>query len=195
MSGRLGDPGNRMIALLAERSSRACDIHLGPQRPRSIFMMSAIEVEDLRKVYRSKTGDSVRALDGVSFQVPQSHIYGLLGPNGAGKSTLVQILSTITSPTSGRASVLGFDVARQPLETRRQLAVVLQHTATENLVIWSTALKRSNPWNCKSTVAQSRWFSRERRHPYSENSPTSPARRRSCSSRSAARRSKRSLLP
>jgi len=97
-------------------------------------MTSAIEVEDLRKVYRSKTGDSVRALDGVSFQVPQGRIYGLLGPNGAGKSTLVQILSTITSPTSGRAAVLGFDVVRQPLETRRQLAVVLQQTATENLL-------------------------------------------------------------
>jgi ABC-2 type transport system ATP-binding protein len=98
------------------------------------MMTIAIEVKDLRKVYRSKNGDPVRALDGVSFQVPQSHIYGLLGPNGAGKSTLVQILSTITSPTSGRASVLGFDVARQPLETRRQLAVVLQHTAAENLL-------------------------------------------------------------
>lgn len=97
-------------------------------------MTSAIEVEDLRKVYRSKTGDSVRALDGVSFQVPQGRIFGLLGPNGAGKSTLVQILSTITSPTSGRAAVMGFDVARQPLETRRQMAVVLQQAATENLL-------------------------------------------------------------
>ncbi|MGH9880863.1 MAG: ABC transporter ATP-binding protein, partial [Pyrinomonadaceae bacterium] len=96
--------------------------------------MSAIEVDDLRKIYRSNTGDSVHALDGVSFQVPRGHIYGLLGPNGAGKSTLVKILSTITSPTSGRAAVLGFDVVLQPLETRRQMAVVLQHTAAENLL-------------------------------------------------------------
>lgn len=96
-------------------------------------MTSAIEVEDLRKVYPTKNED-VRALDGVSFQVPRGHIYGLLGPNGAGKSTLVKILSTITPPTSGRASVLGSDVAGQPLATRRQLAVVLQQTATENLL-------------------------------------------------------------
>ncbi|HUE82990.1 MAG TPA: ABC transporter ATP-binding protein [Pyrinomonadaceae bacterium] len=97
-------------------------------------MSNAIEIQDLRKVYRSKSNEAVRALDGVSFQVPQGRIYGLLGPNGAGKSTLVKILSTITTPTSGDASVLGFDVVRQPLETRQQLAVVLQQTATENLL-------------------------------------------------------------
>lgn len=97
-------------------------------------MTIAIEVQDLQKIYRTKNGEAVRALDGVSFQVSQGQIYGLLGPNGAGKSTLVKILSTITPLTSGRASVLEFDVARQPLATRQQLAVVLQQTATENLL-------------------------------------------------------------
>lgn len=97
-------------------------------------MTIAIEVEDLRKVYQTKNGESVRALDGVSLQVPQGRIYGLLGPNGAGKSTFVKVLSTITPLTSGRASVLGFDVSRQPLATRQQLVVVLQQTATENLL-------------------------------------------------------------
>ena len=97
-------------------------------------MTYAIEVEDLRKTYRSNTNEPVRALDGVSFQVPQGKIYGLLGPNGAGKSTLVKILSTITPLTSGRGAVMGFDVTRQSLETRQQLAVVLQQTATENLL-------------------------------------------------------------
>ena len=96
-------------------------------------MTSAIKIHDLKKVYHANTGD-VRALDGVSFEVPQGRIYGLLGPNGAGKSTLVKILSTITTPTSGNAFVLGYDVVRQPLEARRQLAVVLQQTATENLL-------------------------------------------------------------
>ena len=97
-------------------------------------MTVAIEVQDLQKVYRSSNSEEVRALDGVSFQVPQGRIYGLLGPNGAGKSTLVKILSTITPLTSGRAAVHGFDVARQPLAARQQLAVVLQQTATENLL-------------------------------------------------------------
>jgi ABC-2 type transport system ATP-binding protein len=96
--------------------------------------MHAIDISDLHKLYRSNAGEPVRALDGVSFQVPQARIHGLLGPNGAGKSTTVRILSTITEPTSGRAAVMGFDVARQPLEVRRQMTVVLQHTAAETLL-------------------------------------------------------------
>ncbi len=97
-------------------------------------MSTAIEVEDLRKTYHTNSGEPVRALDGVSFQVPEGRIYGLLGPNGAGKSTLVKILSTITPLTSGCAQVMGCDVVRQPLATRQQLTVVLQQTATENLL-------------------------------------------------------------
>lgn len=96
-------------------------------------MTNAIEVEDLKKVYRAG-GEAVRALDGVSFQVPHGRIYGLLGPNGAGKSTLVKILSTITTATSGKASVMGFDVEREPLLSRQNMTVVLQQTATENLL-------------------------------------------------------------
>ena len=97
-------------------------------------MTNAIEVEDIHKVYRGKNGEVVRALDGVSFQVSRGRIYGLLGPNGAGKSTLVKILSTITPLTSGRAAVMGCDVTRQPQAVREQLSVVLQQTATENLL-------------------------------------------------------------
>ena len=96
--------------------------------------MHAIEVEAVQKLYRTNTGELVQALAGVSFQVPQGRIYGLLGPNGAGKSTLVKILSTITPLNSGRASVMGFDVTRQPLAVRQQLAVVLQQTAAETLL-------------------------------------------------------------
>jgi ABC-2 type transport system ATP-binding protein len=96
--------------------------------------MNAIEVKDLKKVYRSNRGELVRALDGISLQVPQGCVFGLLGPNGAGKSTLVKVLTTITSPTSGEATVLGRDVTRSPLEVRRQIAVVLQQTAVESLL-------------------------------------------------------------
>ena len=96
--------------------------------------MNAIEVDNVHKVYRSKEGKDVHALSGVSFRVPEGMIYGLLGPNGAGKSTMVRILSTITSPTSGSASILGCDVVRQGLAARGKMAVVLQHTAAENFL-------------------------------------------------------------
>src|SRR5262245_4407674 len=95
---------------------------------------NAIEAKDLKKVYRSNTAEPIRALDGISLQVPHGCVFGLLGPNGAGKSTLVKILTTITSPTSGQATVLGRDVTRSPLEVRRQIAVVLQQTAVESLL-------------------------------------------------------------
>jgi ABC-2 type transport system ATP-binding protein len=97
-------------------------------------MTNAIEVVDVHKTYQTRKGDAVHALNGISFKVPQGRIYGLLGPNGAGKSTLVKILSTITPLSSGRASVMGFHVTQQPLAVREQLAVVLQQTATENLL-------------------------------------------------------------
>jgi ABC-2 type transport system ATP-binding protein len=95
--------------------------------------MKAISVEGLRKVYRSKPGETV-ALDGVSFEVDQSAIVGLLGPNGAGKTTAVKILTTIATPTAGMATVLGCDVVRTPLEVRRRIAVVLQQTAVDGLL-------------------------------------------------------------
>ena len=120
-------------------------------------MTNAIELEDVHKIYRAKDGELVRALDGISFQVPQGRIYGLLGPNGAGKSTLVKILSTITPLTSGRASVMGFDVMRQSPAVREQLSVVLQQTATENLLtVRDNLLIYAYLHGVKSAVAQER---------------------------------------
>jgi ABC-2 type transport system ATP-binding protein len=97
-------------------------------------MATAIKVNEIRKVYRTSSKEPLRAVDGVSFEVPQGQIFGLLGPNGAGKTTLVKILSTMTTPTSGQASVHDFDVCRQPLEVRKRIAVVLQQTAVETLL-------------------------------------------------------------
>ncbi|HSA92289.1 MAG TPA: ABC transporter ATP-binding protein [Terriglobales bacterium] len=92
-----------------------------------------IQVENLRHVYRRASG-SRPALDGLSFQVLAGEIFGLLGPNGAGKTTLVRILTTILRPTSGRATVAGFDVVARPLEARRRLTAVLQESAVETLL-------------------------------------------------------------
>lgn len=97
-------------------------------------MRNAIVVDNVRKTYASKSGVPVHALDGLCFQVPEGHIFGLLGPNGAGKSTTVKILGTVSTPTSGSASIFGFDVAHQPLQARRRMTVVLQQTAAENML-------------------------------------------------------------
>ncbi len=120
-------------------------------------MTNAIEVAEVQKSYRAKDGELVRALNGISFTVPQGRIHGLLGPNGAGKSTLVKILSTITPLDSGNASVLGFDVTRQPLAVREKLAVVLQQTATENLLtVRDNLLIYAYLHGMKSAVAEQR---------------------------------------
>jgi len=95
-----------------------------------------ISVQNLVHRYEERT-----ALDGVSFDVQAAELFGLLGPNGSGKTTLFRILSTLMIPVGGRASILGFDVARDPDGLRRQIGVVFQAqsidvklTAAENLM-------------------------------------------------------------
>ena len=73
----------------------------------------------------------VTALDGVSLAVPRGQVLGLLGPNGAGKTTVIRILATLLRPDGGRASVAGFDVARQPGRVRGRIALAGQHTSVD----------------------------------------------------------------
>ncbi len=72
----------------------------------------------------SKTFRDVRALDDLSMTVLRGEVLGLLGPNGAGKTTALRILCGLLEPTSGRATVGGFDVSARPLEARRCFAYV-----------------------------------------------------------------------
>ncbi|NPA30951.1 MAG: ATP-binding cassette domain-containing protein [Chloroflexi bacterium] len=81
----------------------------------------AIATRDLRREYTVRRGrqrHTLVALDDVNITVPRGELFGLLGPNGAGKSTLIKILTTLLLPTSGRAWVLGYDVAHQHRELR-----------------------------------------------------------------------------
>lgn len=91
-------------------------------------METVIAVEDLRKTYKPKTrkGVEVKALDGISFEVPRGEFFGLLGPNGAGKTTTIGILTTRVMPTGGVARIEGIDVARDPVAVKRSIGVVPQ---------------------------------------------------------------------
>jgi oleandomycin transport system ATP-binding protein len=84
------------------------------------------EAEDLAKRF-GKTA----ALAGVSLAAGRGRVLGLLGPNGAGKTTVIRILATLLRPDGGRATVAGFDVARQPAQVRRRIALSGQHTSVD----------------------------------------------------------------
>jgi len=88
----------------------------------------AVRVDGLHKHFPAPDGSEVRAVDGISFHCDPGEIVGLLGPNGAGKTTTLRILATILQPTSGDASVAGFDVREQPDGVRRHLGYVSAST-------------------------------------------------------------------
>jgi ABC-2 type transport system ATP-binding protein len=81
----------------------------------------ALETQDLVKYF-----DHFIAVDGVSFSVRRGEIYGLLGPNGAGKTTTIRMLLGLLMPTSGKGSVLGFDIIKQAEEVRQRVGYVSQ---------------------------------------------------------------------
>jgi len=104
---------------------------------------TALSAVDLVKTYRGGRGaPPVRALDGLTIGVEPGSVFALLGPNGAGKSTTVKILTTLSRPDSGRATVAGIDVLRDPDAVRHAIGLVSQKTSSdpmatgrENLVL------------------------------------------------------------
>jgi ABC-2 type transport system ATP-binding protein len=88
--------------------------------------MPIIRVENLTKRF----GD-ITAVDNASFDVEEGTIFGFLGPNGAGKTTTINILCTLISATSGRASISGYDCSRQSSEVRKSIGIVFQDTTLD----------------------------------------------------------------
>lgn len=91
--------------------------------------MFAIETSHLTRVF-----GPLRAVDDLNINVSEGSIFGMLGPNGAGKSTTIKMLTTILSPTSGTASVAGFDIVRQPREVRRSIGYVSQMLSADGML-------------------------------------------------------------
>ncbi len=87
----------------------------------------AIDARDLVKTYKG----GVRAVRGVSLSIPAGTVFGLLGPNGAGKSTLVKMLTTLSAPTDGTATVAGYDIVKQQKQVRRAIGCVAQNSGVD----------------------------------------------------------------
>lgn len=81
--------------------------------------MDAVVVKELKKSY-----NTFPALDGISFSIKQGEVFGLLGPNGAGKTTTIRILSGLLKPSSGTATIMGYDVINNPLMVKKNIGVV-----------------------------------------------------------------------
>jgi ABC-2 type transport system ATP-binding protein len=80
-----------------------------------------VDIRDLTRQF----GD-ILAVDHATLAIEQGENFGLIGPNGAGKSTLIKMLTTLLPPTSGSATVAGYDIVRQPADVRRQIGYVPQ---------------------------------------------------------------------
>ena len=105
--------------------------------------MNIVEVEGLSKSFKQ-----LKAVDDISFQVGEGEIFGFLGPNGAGKTTTINMLCTLLKPSSGKATVNGYDVVKQRAEVRRSIGLVFQDstldeylTAEQNLRFHAYAYK------------------------------------------------------
>jgi ABC-2 type transport system ATP-binding protein len=102
-----------------------------------------INVSNLKKIF-----DTVDALKGISFNIPQGECYGLLGPNGAGKTTTISIMSTLIEPNDGEVNIAGYDLKKNPLDCKKNIGVVTQEialynefSAYDNLIFWGGMYK------------------------------------------------------
>ncbi len=89
--------------------------------------MPIIKVDNISKSY----GD-FQALKDISFEVEEGEVFGFLGPNGAGKTTTINILCTLIRPTSGKASVAGYDLIKNMNQVRRSIGLVFQETTLDD---------------------------------------------------------------
>jgi len=88
-------------------------------------MKNAIETHDLTKVYNN----NFTAVNSLNLEIPNKSIFGMLGPNGAGKTTTIKMLTCLIQPTSGGATVGGYDVQKNPDEVRNLLGMVPQQVS------------------------------------------------------------------
>ncbi|MCW4045729.1 MAG: ATP-binding cassette domain-containing protein [Candidatus Bathyarchaeota archaeon] len=112
-----------------------------------------IKAEGLTKIFNH----NLVAVDHVNFSVKQGEIFGFLGPNGAGKTTTINMLITVLKPTEGRASILGYDIAKQNNDVRNAIGVVPQeYTADEDLTGYENILLCADLYGIPREVSKKR---------------------------------------
>ena len=101
-----------------------------------------LQSNNLSKTFFSKKKEEVKAVKNVTLEVIEGEIFGFLGPNGAGKSTSLDMLTTLLSPTTGHATICGFDLISNPKKIRQHIGYVSQaggvdgfFNAYDNLVL------------------------------------------------------------
>ncbi len=126
---------------------------------------NAVECTNLSRVYSSRNVVGRRrdfvALKDLNLEIPKGAVFGLLGPNGAGKTTTVRILSTLLTPTTGTARVLGYDVEAQAKQVRRNIGFILggerglygRITGEQNMRFFA-ALNHINPSEARRRTEQ-----------------------------------------
>ncbi|MEM2099355.1 MAG: ATP-binding cassette domain-containing protein [Candidatus Bathyarchaeia archaeon] len=112
-----------------------------------------IKAEGLTKIFNH----NLVAVDHINFSVKQGEIFGFLGPNGAGKTTTISMLITVLKPTEGKASILGYDIAKQSNDVRHNIGVVPQeYTADEDLTGYENILLCADLYGISREVSKKR---------------------------------------
>jgi ABC-2 type transport system ATP-binding protein len=116
--------------------------------------VTIVEMRELTRRFGPMT-----AVDAVTLDVAPGEVFGLLGPNGAGKSTIIKMLTTLLPPSSGGATVAGFDIVRQAQAVRRAIGYVPQAlsadgnlTGYENLLTFAASLRTTTVPNTSSVT-------------------------------------------
>ena len=95
-----------------------------------------ITIRNLVKQYQNLT-----AVDNLSLDICNNEVFGLLGQNGAGKTTIIHMLATLLRPTSGSASVNGFDIVNEPAKVRASIGIVFQAPSSDDMLTGYENLK------------------------------------------------------
>jgi ABC-2 type transport system ATP-binding protein len=116
----------------------------------------SVQASELQRIF-----GSVTAVDGLSFEVNESDVFGLLGPNGAGKTTTIRILACLLSPTRGTAKICGFSVTNEPTKVRERVGLLTENpclyerlTALENMDFFAKAYGVSSETERRHRIRQ-----------------------------------------